>query len=334
MRCWQAILAFLAVGCSTGRSQSGRDTSVTRLMTYNIQWFSEEASEERINRIKKILLKVSPDIVGLQEIQSKRALLQVFGNEWQIGIKDDPNQNQELAIAVRKPFVLVSANLVFEDPGFDIGFPEERDALRCVVQTPSGQQLVVYVVHMKSRRGGRIETDPQRVAGCGLLAAYIRSMSAEKNVAVVGDFNDAPNDQSLQVLESGDLMAKGGGSDNHRLLTNLMDPLWRQDFATLGVESANPGQKPRFPGAKADNDRLRGRTYRFPDDVKVTQALFDQILVSQPLSKGATTPVIFLDPLATEGESGTTTVDDAGVHYESKGTRASDHLPVFVDIKM
>lgn len=325
-------LAVAALWNCTGNAgaQPGRPEGVVRVATYNVQWFSEDANPGRVSHLKSVLKQVNADVIGFQEIQSKRALDQILGSEWEIGIKDDPSENQEPAIAVRKPLSLVSAETVFPDPALDEFFPGKRDVLRCVVQTRDEKQLVVYVVHMKSRRGGRLTTDHQRIGACGLLAAYIHARSDEQNVIVLGDFNDSPSDQSVNILETGDLMAKAG-PDQPKLLVNLTEPLEAKDYVTESFYEAG-GANPVVKGAKADNDRLRGKDYQYPQDVNVKQAFFDQILASTQLAKGAGTPKIYAGSDAVTGSPGSTAVTDGKADYKEKGDLASDHLPVFVDL--
>src|SRR5262249_30706259 len=161
------------------------------------QWFSEQANPARIAHLRSVLDHLRADLVGFQEIESVRALRQVLDNGWDIAMADDAEEHQELALGVRRPFQLVGSELLFGGRSLDDFLPGRRDVLRAVVQTPEGEALVVYVVHMKSRRGGRRATDWQREGACGLLAAYLHGRPRGENSLVLGDFNDAPDDRSL-----------------------------------------------------------------------------------------------------------------------------------------
>jgi endonuclease/exonuclease/phosphatase family metal-dependent hydrolase len=332
-----ATLAFLfAVSACVPLGPGAGPGGEVRLMTYNIEWFSEDANPQRIENIKQALKELRPDVVALQEIESKKALGQIFGPEWQVGMVDSPQEFQELAVAVRRPFVLVSAEPVFLGPAFDFAFPRERDPLRAVVQTPDGRRLVVYAVHFKSRREGRATTDPAREAAAGLLAAYVRARPDETNVAVMGDFNDAPDDRSLNILATGDLLAQGGRPNPApRLMVNLCLPLWERDTVTYGLHALFDGKalRPVVAGAREDNSRLRGRDYKYPDDVRVRQIMFDQILVSPALARGAKAEVYAGAP-ALRGERGRVRFDGATAEYTEKGDLASDHLPVVAVVKL
>ncbi|MBS1721727.1 MAG: endonuclease/exonuclease/phosphatase family protein [Armatimonadetes bacterium] len=328
-------LALCTWCCSSSvRSQPARAGGVVRVMTYNLQWFSEDANPKRIDNVRSVLAHIQPDVVALQEIESERALRQVFGNEFELGIIDVPDEHQELALAVRKPFSLVSTELVFSTPSLDEAFPGSRDVLKCLVQTPTGVPMTVYVVHMKSRRGGRLTTDSARESACGLLAAYLATRAKDENAIVLGDFNDAPDDRSLNVLESGDLAARAGDSvRTPSLLVNLADDAAKKDMVSEGLYKLFNGRPidPVVRGAKADNDRLRGQDYDFPADVRVEQILFDQILVAPRMAKGARLQV-YSGEDALRGSPGRTTVNGNEVSYDDKGDLASDHLPVWADL--
>lgn len=312
----------------------------TRLMTYNIQWFHKGVSDGRITNLKSTLKSVNPDIVGVQEVEGRTALKRVFDNDWQIGIADLPDEFQEVGIAVKRPYQLVSYELEFTGKPLDYAFPGHRDVLRAVIKMPSEKELIVYVHHMKSRSGGRMQTDPQRQMAAGMLASYIK-WRGDQNVIVMGDMNDAPNDRTANILESGDVNAKAGDEKDFRLLANITQELAEKDYITFDLHSlyfGEPGVKAIVSGAKADNDRLRDRDYRFPQDVKVPQAFFDQIFCSPNIYARGANAFVYDGEDALRGLGGRVKVSEdpntgaRTVEYLEEGTRASDHLPVYADI--
>ena len=319
-----------------------KQSDYTRVMTYNIQWFHANDDEKRIANIKQIFDEVKPNIVCVQEIEGKAALQQIFDSEWQIGIMDYADEFQETGIAVRKPYQLVSYDMVFKAKELDYAFPGKRDLFRAVVKTPSGKELLVYSHHMKSRSGGRMQTDGQRAMAAGMIASYIAN-KGDENVIVAGDFNDAPNDAAPNILETGNILAKGGGEKQYNLLANLTEELADKDFVSIGLHDlyfGDPGVTAVVPGAKADNDRLRGRDYRFPDDVKVPQTLFDQIFCSLNLYARGGKAYVYDHAPALRGLRGRVQVSEdevtgaRTVKYTENGSLASDHLPVFADIRI
>lgn len=328
-------IAFLGLSQSGFARPSAPQGEVKlRVASYNIEWFSEEAREDRISNLKSVLKNIQPNILAFQEVQSKRAVKQFLDDGWEIAMLDDKTEDQEVGIAVRQPLKLVSSEMVFKDTYYDYAFPGKRDVLKAVVETPSGVRFSVYSLHMKSRSGGRLQTDPQREFGAALLAGYLRGLKNENHI-VMGDLNDSPDDVSVNILESGDLMAKGGPVGESRLLVNLMQDLYRKDGVTHGLARdyrAGSNIQPFTPGAMSENERTRGIDYKFPDDLKTTHILFDQILVSPSLAEGAKATIYSADD-ALRGQYGTTRRNDEGrAEYVRKPTRASDHCPVFADL--
>lgn len=297
-----------------------------RVATYNIAFLTEKEHPERIENIRSVISNLQPDILALQEIYSRRALETVLGTEWEIFIWDKPDEDQEVALAVRKPLSIAHAEFLFSGKEFDDAFPGMRDVLRAIIATPNGPDIALYVVHLKSRSGGRRLTDPQRIMGAGLLASYIRARN-EPKVILLGDFNDSPDDASLNILETGNLFAPGKlENDPDPFLVNLCEPLWAQDFVSFGVHTLFRSKPitPRVRGARKENDRWRNKDYRYPDDLSIIQVLFDQILLSPELAKLAAGPAqIYSQEDALRG-----TPSARG----GMGTLASDHLPVYVDL--
>jgi endonuclease/exonuclease/phosphatase family metal-dependent hydrolase len=328
-----AVAAALVLSACGGDEVSSNQPVNLRVATYNIEWFGEDANPARVKNLKAVMDAVQPNVIGLQEIQSEAALRQIFDDEWEIFMTDDPAEAQELAFAVRKPYKVVDHKMVFPEKHFDYAFPRGRDALQVVVEAPNGVLISMYVVHAKSRGGGRMNTDPRREGAAALLAAYV-SADPHDHKIVLGDFNDAPDDRSVNILESGDLLVEAGDNSIGRLLVNLTQPLHEEDYVTLGMNDLFEGEaiEPIAKGAKEDNARLRGIEYRYPDDVKVMQALFDQILASPGLagmSDGRAE--IFSGNAALGGTEGDVSLTATTVEYTEKGTLASDHLPVFAD---
>lgn len=305
-----------------------------RVAAYNIGWYSENSNPKRNENLKSVISNLKAEVIALEEIQSRAALSQIFDNNWQIGIADEESEDQEVAIAVKKPNKLISSELIFKGEKFDYAFPGKRDLLRSVVELPNGTQLVFYTVHMKSRSGGRLQTDAQREMGAGLIAGYIAGQKDENSI-VLGDFNDSPSDRSLSIFETGNLKAEAGHDGRKGpFLANLFEDLNDKDAVSFDLYSyyTDEDLEPYIKGAKADNDRLRGKEFRFPQDVKVPQILFDQILVSPRLAIGAKAGV-YAKADALRGDPGKQTRNAEGrAVYRYKGSLASDHLPVYADL--
>lgn len=335
-----SLLVILAVAAATFFAiKFGFDRPVSfpekqsglRIATYNIAWMGEGMTPERVANLRSVIANLNADIVAVQEAESFQAMRLVFGSEWQIAMMNDSSELQELALAVRLPSKVLSRSMVFPDASLDDAFPGKRDVLRVVVRPPNGKDIVFYVVHMKSRRGGRLETDPRRIKACTLLARYLEKSKNERMV-VLGDFNDYPDDRSLNILETGDPKAKGEMEERPgRLFINLAEDLAKRECVSLDLYTRYRGRpmQPVVYGARWDNNRLRGVKYRYPDDVNVTQALFDQILISHSLEGSLIgRPFVYAGADALRGAEARRL--EGG---RQEGSLASDHLPVCVDLR-
>lgn len=292
-----------------------------RLATYNIEWLGEAQALERLKNLREVTRQLNADIVGLEEVQSANAVKVFFGDDYNVAVPQN-DEKQNLGMAVRKPYELKKWSLVYQDAKDDFAFPGKRDLLHAVIGTPNGKTLDVFVMHFKSRRGGRLQTDPQREQAAGLVVKELKRGNYA-NAAVVGDFNDTPDDRMANIMESGD-EKKAAGKEKGTFMVNLTEPLARADFVSLEVYELYKGEpiKPIAHGAYEDNERLRGKDYKYPDDVKVKQSFFDQILVTPNLYRGKAN--VFANECAVRGKRS----NDA-----TRGL-ASDHCPVYADIPL
>lgn len=305
-----------------------------RVATYNVQWLSDEIHPERAAHLRSVIKNLNADVIAFQEVENKRALEIILGKDWRIAMEDTPSERQELAVAVRKPLRIEHYGLVFEDSTFEAAFPGKRDVLRAVISNGYGVSFIVYSVHLKSRSGGRKQTDWQREWACALLAAYLKKDSDYLTI-VLGDFNDTPDDAGLNILETGNLFAKGKTeNENDIYFCNLTEPLFAKDMVSYGLYRRFRGAtlSPRVSGARKENERWRGKDYNYPDDLAVQETLFDQILVSQKMKKLQIGEAqIYNKPDALRGSIST----ERSLNKDgAMGTLPSDHLPVFADFRI
>lgn len=119
---------------------------------------------------------------------------------------------------------------------------------------------------------------------------------------------------------------------------NLCEPLWVNDYVTFGLHTRARGESfyPKVPGARKENDKWRGKTYRYPDDLSVIEIMFDQILVNQQMNKlFVGKPLIYAGKDALNGSESVLADELNGkVKFKYHGTLASDHLPVAADFRI
>lgn len=298
-----------------------------RVATYNIRDLEADVSAARLANLREVLERLDADLIGLQEIGDRATLARVLPpDEWTI-VLDDQGDRLNLAVAVRRPYRVVSLaapydagdeQFLFEGPASEPFYLYGRDLLAVEVGLPGGS-VWVLVHHAKSRVGGRHLTDWQRCGAAALLVGALQRDFAGRQVILLGDFNDNPDDQSLNILETGNWAAGPGPEPGVEgsLMANLCQPLVEQDRVSWGLNDltvAGGRINTRVPGSRERNHRERFGSGS-PQPI-----LFDQILVSAnvagALVRGSVK--VFDDPVALAGGA----------------ERASDHLPVLADFAL
>lgn len=337
--CILAILAAIGIQRFLSRdakSTAPPSTGTFRIVTWNMGWLLEATKPERLKNMRTVIESVGPHILAAQEVESKAALSGILPPGYTIAMADDPKEDQELAVAFKAPFTLAGKpRILFTKPSQDSAFPGRRNVLEVGLRAPNGEVIQVIVVHYKSRGGGRTESDPSRIEASRLLLDYLQSRRYESAI-LLGDFNDTPDDESMNILESGNHL--GGEIDDEpgKYFVNLMQSFYDDDYVTQGFFRRFRGTaiEPVVRGASDDNNRLRGQYYQFPRDVKVTQALFDQILVSPPLYRQFQSAAIYGEINALAGRESQVTRNKQGTAIiKLHGTLPSDHLPAYADFR-
>jgi endonuclease/exonuclease/phosphatase family metal-dependent hydrolase len=344
---WHALwlAGTLLLGGTLARADEPR---TVRVANYNIRFLSARGANninrqgDRLANLKKVIEKLRADVIGLEEIDNRAALELVFPrDEWHLVIDDDSGDRQDVALAVRKdsknlkvlgfdnPDRLNADDKHFLFPGSDLNspFPKRRDVLAVEVELPGrageeSQRFFVMVHHAKARRGGRQNTEGRRRDASRRLVRKLERDFDEVNYILLGDFNDNPDDASLNILETGDPEAPGRAENEPgTFLINLTEPLLLQDRCSFGLaDRLTDGIfNTRVPGSRARNNATRGSNAR-PDSDE-DEILFDQLLIPvrmAPLYVSGSIR-IFDDPVALKGTP-----------FRNK---PSDHLPVYADFR-
>jgi endonuclease/exonuclease/phosphatase family metal-dependent hydrolase len=300
-----------------------------RVASYNIRFLSTAVNTQgdRLSKLSQVISLLDADVIGLQEIKDRAALNLVFPPDaWTVVIDDDSADEQDVAVAVRKPFKVVGinadldaddSNFLFPGPTNDSFFPNRRDVLFVEVGFPAGTDtFFVMVGHLKARVGGRAVTDPRREGAARLLVEVFKQRFDDKDFILLGDLNDNPDDRSMNILETGDPNAAGGAEEiDGPFMINLMEPLVAAGHVSHGRTASDiVGGKVNTIDAtsRQRNNAARGTNQNTGD------ILFDQILI--PVSMGsryvAGSAAVFDHEIAVRGND---------------NNRASDHLPVFAE---
>lgn len=322
------LLISLAAGAQT-----------VKFAAYNIYFLVEDISPQRKANLQEVLQKLNADVIAFEEIDNPAALRNILPQGYQIAMIDDPREVQEVALAARPPFVIRDYHYVFPGAQYDEEFPRSRDLLQVEVEG-YGQSFFFLVVHAKSRRGGRINNDYRRETAARRIVDYVRSQLTGRNVVLLGDFNDNPDDRSLNILETGNPEAAGGpDKEEDSFLYNTSEPLLEKDYCSYGYNYLYPDTvmetfDPVVPGSREENNRWRGKEYDFFKDVKIKETLLDQILVSMNLKPWVTKAGVFNDGAAIRGDDSRIQFRDDQLVYLHQGALASDHVPVWVELTL
>ncbi len=103
-----------------------------------------------------------------------------------------------------------------DDPDF-----ATRDILYVEGELAGGVKTHVFVNHWSSRREGQYETQPRRIEAAHTLREKVDEIlekDPDANIIILGDFNDHPDDKSLQTV----LRAKESGFEGEGDLINLL----------------------------------------------------------------------------------------------------------------
>lgn len=268
------------------------------------------------NNIYKTIMAVGgwepPAIIGLCEIENRFVLKQLIYEtpfaqfDYRIVQEESPDKRGIDVALLFNPKVL----RVIYHKAIAINFKNEpesktRDILYVKGLVNNNDTLHIFVNHWPSKYGGELSSEPRRVFVAQQLAMQIDSLfelNKEASIIVMGDFNDSPSTHSVK-----DILNSGKNKDNNRLI-NIM-PINNHDLGS----------------------------YKFNGEWEI----IDQIMVSNALllqDKGIFVPeeahIFSADFLLEEdakflGKMPFRTYK--GMKYSGG---FSDHLPVFVDLKL
>lgn len=97
-----AVLAIALANASWAQQQ-------VRVASYNIRFLSTAVTTQgdRLQKLRELIDLLDADVISLQEIDNRAALELLFPPaDWQVIIDDDSGEDQDVAIAVRRPLTV------------------------------------------------------------------------------------------------------------------------------------------------------------------------------------------------------------------------------------
>jgi predicted extracellular nuclease len=197
------------------------DDTLTRDEEYlpgGMRGWSYARYQMKQHHIGKVIVSLGgwepPAIVGLCEIESRKGLEDLTGNSGMklLGYKfihhESPDPRGVDVALLYQP----ESFRVVEEEAVRIINPESpasrtRDILYVCGVVPAGDSLHVFVCHFPSRLGGELESEHKRSFVASVLRQKVDSLfnsTPGAKIIIMGDFNDYPDDQSMQqVLGAG-----------------------------------------------------------------------------------------------------------------------------------
>ena len=144
--CLAAILVALYLRGFMNRpaaQPSPRAPGHIRIATWNAGWLLDEVRENRCRAMTKVIESLDADVLALQEVESKYAARKVLPKGYEVAMVDDPQEDQELAVAYKSGIKLLRPpKLLFQDSRFDYAFPSRRNAIEAALSLPGGEEVV------------------------------------------------------------------------------------------------------------------------------------------------------------------------------------------------
>lgn len=202
------------------------------LPTSKKQWNTPKY-QTKINHMAKVIASMNennaPDVLGMCEVENDAVLSDLTADEqlkkakYKFVHAEGPDERSidNALLYKTSAFKLISSNSY---PVRSDAFPDmkTRDILLVRLEAKNKSQIVFLVNHFPSRMGGEKESEPRRFAAANVLRGIVDSLykiNPVENIVIMGDFNDEPNNQSMDSV----LRAKASEYDlNNGNLFNAM----------------------------------------------------------------------------------------------------------------
>lgn len=197
-----------------------------------------------ISKIGFIATEKPPSIIGLAEVENSLVIQDLIKSEHLVDhnygfVHHDSKDERgiDVALLYNKDEFSVDASETFS---IYIETPEgERDYTRDILLVSGildGDPIHIIVNHWPSRRNGEEESSYKRMIASKKVVDIIKELKKKfenPKIMVMGDFNDNPNDSSIQFLMDNEdlcntteiLWTRDRGSLNHDFQWNLFDQI-------------------------------------------------------------------------------------------------------------
>jgi len=210
--------------------------------------WTEERLETKLKNLTHVINFMNngcgPDVIGFQEVENisvlKRLMYKMPSRDYIIAHRDSPDERGIDACLMYDRSVFDIEEIVPIEVKIPSGY-KTRDILHVVLtHRESKTKVHFFVNHWPSRRGGEAESEKNRIAAAQILRNNVDSLQQDeddKQIIILGDFNDEPNNKSIDsVLNAKNYLCGESKSDDNELL-NLSYKLFSEGFGTYQYKS-------------------------------------------------------------------------------------------------
>jgi len=201
------------------------------------EWNSEKYFT-KLNRINQVIDSMnSPMIIGFSEIENAEVVRDLMKNSAQrstygvVHFESVDDRGIDVALAYDpSALTLIKSDKIrflLDNPEH----PHTRDILWAEFLI-GNEKIIAIVNHWPSRRGGQVESEPNRIKAASLAKHFIDSTmvaSPKTKIVFMGDLNDYPTDLSAKLIAQSltPMISKNsgkyGGSYNYRGEWDVLD---------------------------------------------------------------------------------------------------------------
>lgn len=168
--------------------------------------------EPEIQSVLKLILKASPDVLGLVEIGDTQDLADLQSRLDEAGL-DLPHatlaeafdDDRRVALLSRFPIAATAHQTALSFPLGSRRFPFRRGILDATIQVHADYQMRALGVHLKSKRDvAQADQALIRRHEAHLTRQHVTAIlreAPETNVLLFGDFNDTPDSPSIKAIQ-------------------------------------------------------------------------------------------------------------------------------------
>lgn len=206
------------------------------------EWTAERFNNKVVKLtkvIKDIVNPELPDVIGLAEIENKSVMMSIIDKLREDGINqysfvhyDSPDERgSDVALIYnRETFtILGSTPILVHLPGIE---DRTRDILHVKGKLKNEEIIHLFVTHFPSRAEGRDKSERRRYFVASELRHEVYKILSEnpsENIVLMGDFNDTPDDSSIdEVLGA----KKKFDKVEYLKLYNLLYPRYKKGIGT------------------------------------------------------------------------------------------------------